>query len=185
MEKAKDEGKPLNASMEVLGALIYGFFQACINLKYIAGEDVNRLVQDISPTGWYPLERYRQLGEIVARSYSDAAPILERVGEEMMSGWYHMGPGKEIVKNGVGFLTFQTSSEGYQSVVKGPMDIVGNFSLETIDVDNGTAIVVSSTPFDRNIERGVLIGGMKAPGDLSYVNVVNEANPDRFEIEFS
>ena len=102
----------------------------------------------------------------------------------MMKGWYHYGPGKEIIKTGTDFLHFQTSSEGYYSVVKGPKEKIGDFKLEKIDLDRGYAKVFSTTPFNRDMERGVLIGGMKAPNDLDYIEVNNNKDINNFEIIF-
>jgi len=136
----------VESQMEVFGELLHGFSQACINLRYIAGEEANDLIAGVLPNGWYPLEKYIKMGTIVANAYKDAPPILERVGEEMMLGWYHLGPGKDIVHKGVEFLTFKTGSEGYQSVVRGPKDIVGDFVPDTIDLSSGTAVVTSEAP---------------------------------------
>jgi hypothetical protein len=104
---------------------------------------------------------------------------------EMMLGWYHYGPSKEIIERGVDFLRFQTGSQGYASVVKGPEKLVGSFNLEYLDEEAGRAKITSTTPFNKDQERGVIIGGMTAPGDLDYIDVKNEKNPQVFEIEFA
>ena len=103
---------------------------------------------------------------------------------EMMSNWYHYGPGKEIVKTGVDFLRFQSGAQGYASVVKGPREHVGAFELVELDEANGTALVHSTTPLSRDSERGVIIGGMLAPGDIDYIDVTNTDDPDYFHVEF-
>ena len=92
----------MKKEMKVLGALILGYATACINLKFIAGKDVQKLISNIIPNQWYPLDLLIELGTIVTESYDDPGPIMEKAGEEMMKGWYHNGPGKEIIKdNGV------------------------------------------------------------------------------------
>jgi len=169
----------------VFGATIQGFAQACINLNIVAGAKAENLIEDIEVAGWYPFEKLREIERVVVEAYENSGPILERVGMEMMLGWYKYGPGKEIVKNGVGFLHFQTGSQGYASVVKGPEDLVGSFNLEHLDEEGGKARIHSTTPFNKDMERGVIIGGMTAPGDLDYIDVKNEKNPQIFEIEFA
>ncbi|MBN2532416.1 MAG: hypothetical protein JXB88_05965 [Spirochaetales bacterium] len=172
-------------TLEVFGALVMGYAQACLNLNIIAGKKVTNFLNEIQPTSWYPLSRWSELEKIVLQSYTNADAILTRVGMEMMFSWYNYGPGKGIINRGVDFLHFQTSSEGYASVIKGTSDQVGNFELKSINEDDGKAVVQSTTPFNRKMECGVLIGGMKAPGDLDYVDVVNNSNnSDIITIEF-
>lgn len=170
--------------LKVHGATIQGFSQACINLNIVAGSKAAGLVSDIKVNDWYPFERLRELERSVLQAYENAAPIMERVGTEMMLGWYNFGPGKEIVKKGVEFLAFQSGSQGYASVVMGPQEQVGSFNLVEIDEKNGKALIHSTTPFNKDMERGVIIGGMKAPGDLDYIDVNNDEDKHYFRIEF-
>ncbi len=170
--------------LKVYGATIMGFAQACINLNIVAGSRAGDLIESIDVNSWYPFERLRAIEKTVLEAYDNAGPILERVGIEMMAGWYHFGPGKDIIKRGVDFLYFQTGSQGYASVVVGPPDKVGSFNLESIDEANGQAVIYSTTPFSKDQERGVIIGGMNAPGDLDYIDVRNEEDRNRFLIEF-
>jgi hypothetical protein len=179
-------GKDSKASeLVVFGATIQGYAQACINLNIVAGSKAENLIGEIEVTGWYPFEKLLEIERVVTAAYENAGPILERVGMEMMLGWYHYGPGKEIVKRGVDFLHFQTGSQGYASVVKGPQELVGSFNLEFVDEQKGRARINSTTPFNKDQERGVIIGGMSAPGDLDYIDVKNQENPQIFEIEFA
>jgi hypothetical protein len=181
-ESMSEENKEKN--LEVFGALIQGFAQACVNLNIVAGSKAGGLTTGIEFTGWYPLERWRDIMKTVLEAYKKADIIMERVGVEMMRGWYYFGPGKEIVKRGIDFLHYQSGSQGYESVVKGPQELVGSFKLVEVNEQKGTALVHSTTPFDRDMERGVLIGGMSVVGDLDYVDVDNSENKDYFKIEF-
>jgi hypothetical protein len=88
------------------------------------------------------------------------------------------------VKRAVDFLHYQTGSNGYHSVVRGPADKVGAFALESLDEAAGRAIVRSTTVFDRTIERGVLIGGLETAGDLAFVEVDNSTDPSVYRIRF-
>jgi hypothetical protein len=169
----------------VFGATIQGFAQACINLNIVAGAKAENLIGEIEVNDWYPFEKLREIERVVLETYENAAPILERVGMEMMLSWYKYGPGKEIIQKGVDFLHFQTGSQGYESVVKGPADKVGSFNLEQLDEKSGKATIHSTTPFNKDLERGVIIGGMTAPGDLDFIDVKNDEDPQIFEIEFA
>lgn len=170
--------------LKVFGATIQGFARAYINLEIIAGSKVKNLISDIEVNEWYPFEILRELEGIVIEHYKSVEPILERIGMEMMLIWYKFGPGKEIIDEGADFLSFQSGSQGYISVVKGPEEIVGSFKLVKIDKDKGEALIHSTTPFNKNLERGIIIGGMSAPGDLNYIDVNNDKDEQYFEIKF-
>lgn len=170
--------------LEVFGATILGFAQACINLNIVAGSKANNLIKDIEVNKWYSFEILRDLEKIVIENYENVEPILERVGIEMMLIWYKLGPGKQIIDGGVDFLRFQSGSQGYASVVKGPKEVVGSFKLVKLEKDLGKALIYSTTPFNKNMERGVIIGGMSAPGDLDYIDVNNDKDEHYFNIEF-
>lgn len=170
--------------LKVFGATLQGFAQACINLNIVAGAKADRIIKDIDVNSWYPYERLQVIERIVIESYENFEPILERVGMEMMLGWYNFGPGKKIIKKGIDFLEFQSGSQGYASVVVGDEDLVGSFNLVEIDNVEGKAIIHSTTPFNKNLERGVIIGGMTAPGDLDYIDVNNDEDQLYFRIQF-
>ncbi len=168
---------------QILGALPLSFGQACINFNFLISEEMHFL-EHIEPDKWYPLEKVLKILNIVKNKYNDPAPIFEQIGIEMMNLWYSKGPGKEIIKRGVDFLHFQTSSEGYYSVIRGEPEQIGDFSLLSLDEEKGTAIVQSTTHFNRDMERGVLIGGLGTTKDLLYIRVDNSENADIFNIWF-
>ncbi len=170
--------------MQVHGALMVGFAQACVNLNIVAGQDATRFIGGLQINDWYPLSQWEKLQELVIRSYGNVDPIMVKVGIAMMHGWYHFGPGKSVVKKGISFLHYQTGSGGFASVVRGPESVVGSFELEQFDKTRGIAVVHSTTPFNRKMECGVIVGGMTAPGDIDFVDVSNEADPDRLVVEF-
>jgi len=159
-----------------------GFAQACINLNIVAGKKGEDLLAGIVPTHWYPFERLRELERVVLESYLDSAPIMERVGIEMMTSWYKYGPGQSLINSGVDFLTSQTGTGGFASVIKGPIETVGDFELS--EIKQGSARVRSTTPMNRDLERGVLIGGMMAPGDLDFVDVDWDDGEQTFTVEY-
>jgi hypothetical protein len=170
--------------LEVFGVTILGFAKACKDLNIVAGSKAAELISDVEANKWYPFRRLRDIEATVIETYKNAGPILERAGAEMMLTWYTLGPGKEIINTGVDFLRFQSGSQGYASVVKGPKDLVGSFELVEIDENKGKALIHSTTPFNKELERGIIIGGMSAPGDLDYINVNNDEDEHYFRIEF-
>jgi hypothetical protein len=168
----------------VHGALMAGFAQACVNLNIVAGRRATALLADIDVGRWFPLTKWLELERMVGESYANVEPIRLKLGIEMMTLWYHHGPGKALIHRGADFLHFQTGSHGIASVIRGPRGMVGSFDLEDFDAERGHAVIRSSTPFDKTIERGVLIGGVMAPGDLYYVDVTNDGDPNRLVVEF-
>lgn len=171
--------------VHIHGTLLLSLEQACINLKFYIDAEMRRFLDQVRPDAWYPFSHFAGVMNIVSSRYAQPAPIAEQIGVEMMRSWYHHGPGREIIKRGIDFLHFQTSSQGYTSVMQGPAELMGDFTLESLDDEGGTAVVVSSTPFDKNLERGILLGGLGLPGDLVYINVDNSSDPQRYEIRVS
>ncbi len=168
----------------VHGTLMAGFAQACINLKIVAGRQAGELLSDLDVAQWYPLRRWLQLEQMIGVTYQQVDPIRLKLGIEMMTLWYQRGPGRELVRRGADFLHFQTGVTGIVSVIRGPRAVVGSFELREFDAARGRAVVHSTTPFHRKIEIGVLIGGLLAPGDLDYVDVHNDGDPDLLVVEF-
>lgn len=174
-----DDAEPM-----VHGTLMAGFAQACINLNIVAGRRASDLLTDLDVGRWYPLRRWFSLEQTISTTYLYIDPIRLKLGIEMMTLWYHRGPGKDIIRRGADFLHFQTGSTGIASVIRGPRELVGSFDLREFDARKGRAVIRSTTPFNRKIECGVLIGGLLAPGDIDYVDVRNDGDPDLLVVEF-
>lgn len=172
------------SGVEVHGSTMMGFAQACVNLNIVAGSEASRLISGIQIDRWYPFTQLQEIERTVMKSYKNVGPILTKVGMTMMYGWYHFGPGRELIKGGASFLHFQTGSGGYASVIKGPPDLVGTFDIEYFDKRRGRAVIHTTTPFNKDLERGVLIGGLSSPGDLDYVDVVIGEDPHFLVCEF-
>ncbi|MCG8421247.1 MAG: hypothetical protein MJE77_25280 [Proteobacteria bacterium] len=179
------ERKSDDRDVMMSSTLLLNFHQACVNLSFYLDEDMRRLVEGVKPDDWCPINQLSQLIGMVAARYDRPSPIIEQIGVEMMRAWYEHGPGHEIVKRGVDFLRYQASSQGYSSVVRGPRDKVGEFVLQDLDELAGTAAVFSSTPFDKDMERGILLGGLRLAGDLSYIEIDNSEDPLRYHIRFA
>jgi hypothetical protein len=169
--------------LRVVGALLLAVEQACVNLSFFIDSETKAYLSKVRPTEWYPLHVYVSLLDLVAARYADSAPILERIGSEMIRLWYMTG-GSGLVTNAVEFLRYQTSSEGYYSVVQGSPEQIGTFALVELDEAAGRAVLHSTTPFSKDLERGILLGGISQPAPLAYADVDNSADPHLFLIEF-
>jgi len=174
---------PDHKNLHVSGAILEGFLKASIKLNIIAGTHA-AAIENIDPAQWYPMESLLDLQQVVSDNYKHAGPIFEKIGQAMMTSWYHLGPGKELIRTGADFLHFQSGPSGYRSIVAGPEDSVGNFNLIEIDEIKGLAKIHSTTPFNKDLEKGIILGGMSAPGDLDYIHVSNSEHQDYFVIRF-
>lgn len=168
---------------EVQGLLLLGMLQSCLSLRIIAESEINELMRDVVPLEWYPASRLKAIESMIRSYYDDPSAVLEQAGANFIGTWYHQ-VGAEIVRNGVDFLRFQAGSSGYTSVVRGNPDEIGNFELLELDESTGRAVIRSTTPFSRDFERGVIRGGMQAPGELDYVSVRQEPDTSRFSVFF-
>lgn len=174
--------KNLNGT-KVLGILPMSFGEVCKNYNFLIAEEA-RFLEHINPEDWYPLEKVLKIFNFINENYSDPSPIFEQIGIEMMKLWYNKGAGKQIIKKGVDFLHFQTSSEGYYSIIHGEPDQIGDFKLLSLDEEKGEAAVRSTTCFNRDMEKGILIGGMSCTKDLIYINIDNSDDENTFHIQF-
>jgi signal transduction histidine kinase len=168
--------------VEVNGALLRAFCAA--------GKSIHLLVQDRMAAGttwdteqWYDVQEFRALLALSSR-YSNPAAVLERLGEEMTLAWYSYGPGMSIAPTALEFIRFQAGSQGYRSVVRGATSDIGNFELLEMDAAAGIATVRSSTIFERDMEIGILYGGLAACNDLLYFDVTLRDDRQHFDIRF-
>jgi hypothetical protein len=171
-------------SVLVSGTLLLAFKGACVNLNFLIEDEVQAYLASVQPIEWHPLERYEHMLSVVTNKYVDPAPILEQIGIEIINVYYHRGPGKNDFQRGVDFLRFQKSSRGYYSLVRGTPEQIGDFSLVELDEAAGKAIVKSTTPFNKDLERGVLLGGLAVTQELLYIDVDNSQDQHIYMIEF-
>ena len=178
------DARQTDIKIDLAGYFVASVARAFVHLHMLGGDEVGELLAGVEPMEFYPYPRFVAVLAAVQKRFRDMDPVLEELGIQVMADLYAHGPGKQLVTTGVGFLKFQTGSEGYRSVVTGPAEVTGDFVLEALDEKAGTARVRSTTPFPKAMERGVLIGGMRAPGDLTYVEVDNAADPLVFHVTF-
>ena len=170
--------------VRVRGALCLAVAQACVNLNFFIDERMQARLAQIAPVDWCPLSLYRDLVDIVTQRYPNPAPIREQIGVEVIRFWYESAADHSQIRDGVDFLHYQTSSEGYYSVVDGAPELIGDFALSAIDPEAGTAVVYSTTPFYKDLERGILRGGLEIGGKFVYIDVDNSADERTYRIEF-
>lgn len=168
--------------IELVGVFLHALATACVNLRIVAADEASQILT-AEPAAWYPATQYADLVSSISRRYANSEPIKEQIGIEMMRLWFEHG-GRSLIASGADFVRLQTGSQGYRSVIRGPEERLGDFTLELLDEGRGVGRVRSSTPFDRTMERGILLGGMKLTGDLSFVDVDNSRDPSVFELEF-
>lgn len=173
-----------STQIEVAGTLLLGCADACRNLGIIADPRIDKLSRDVTPDKWYPLQLFTEIEALVFEHYRRPDIILEHIGWMMMAMWYEYGPGNEIIDGGLDFLRFQSGAQGFLSVMRGPDDQLGRFELVDLNAGEGQARIHSSTPFNRDMERGIIIGGMTAPGDIDYLSVESEPGKDDFVVSF-
>ena len=100
----------INDNIEIHGSLFRSFIHAGESLRLILHGEVMDF-ESFETKKWYPLEKFQKLLK-AASEYKNHNCILEQIGSEMMRGWYHHGPGKNVISTGIDFLYFQGSSGG-------------------------------------------------------------------------
>lgn len=169
--------------MQVAGVFLLSLAHASVNLRVLAGSQWEEIIRETEGGSWYPRSLFDDALAAVARRFRDPAPILEELGFEMMRLWYENGPGRTLVDSGVAFLRHQVSSVGYRSLVQGADEETGNFGLASLDEEKGEARILSTTPFPRALERGVLRGGMLLGGGVDFVEVTS-VDGSTFDVVF-
>jgi signal transduction histidine kinase len=172
----------MNDTIEVQGSILLGFLAASDSLNLLL-RNSKAAAHSYDVQAWYPLHDFHRIMEQL-KTYTCPDRMLLRIGMEMMSLWYHQGPGHQLVADGVDFLRFQTGSNGVRSVFRGPPALIGQFDLTALDEAAGTARIHSTSPFDKILERGVLLGGLGVGAGLLYYDVEHDADNANFEIRF-
>lgn len=171
--------------LKVKGSTIQSFSNICINLDYFAEPELLGYIKDVKdPNKWYPFRILKDLFNLIEEKYSNPSVFFEQIAEETMRIWFENGEGKDIIESGVDFLRYQSGSEGYWSMVKGPEDKIGRFHLKELDEKNGTAILIDTSPFHYAYTKGIISGGMKGGGDIKSVKIGYEEESKTFHVSF-
>jgi signal transduction histidine kinase len=168
--------------IEVCGALLNGFYSAGKNIRLLLEDYLGADLQ-WDPAAWYPVSELQRLINHSARFHNPGA-VIERLGEEMMSAWYRHGPGRQVAPGALDFVRFQSGSLGYRSVMRSDDEPIGEFALVSLDERAGLALIRSTTVFCRNLELGLLNGGLQASGELLFFEVRLDADRAHFELRF-
>lgn len=169
-------------SVSISGILFQAFVNAGESLKLLLWGRTDN-AETFAPDIWYSLDEFVKLLELTTR-YKNPHIILEQMGSEMTKFWYHHGPGRDAIHSSIDFIRHQTGANGFQSVIKGPQDIIGRFELKDLDEERGFARIQSSTVFPRGMEQGILYGGLGLIEDLLYYEITFDPDTDCFDIFF-
>lgn len=172
----------MSNGIKIHGSLFHAFLNAGHSLKLLLNGNVEHL-QFYEQDQWYEFEEFVELLGLTSK-YTNSGRILEQLGMEMMKSWFQNGSETPRIASSLEFLELQRDSLGFFSVVEGPREATGSFALQGLDNDAGKARVLSSTVFPRELERGILMGGLALAGDLLYFEVDNSLDADVFEILF-
>ncbi len=141
---------------KVRRAVFRALVQASKNLGlYVAPEAAEHL-ERAKEAPWIPLGQLLELLELAAAPYPEPASVLERLGREMVDAWYQKEQGGELPKAVPELLG--ELGHGYHQLVRGDGTETGEVHLVTYEPDKGEIAVRSTTPFPRDLERGVLQG---------------------------
>lgn len=172
----------MHQSVKISGVLFQGFKNA--------GESLNLLLSETSPDEldfdvdeWYSIDELRQLIQRTRR-YQNPDAILEQIGIEISKCWYDRGRGRLYFTSVVDFIRYQTSSQGFHSVITGQPARAGTFKLSELDEKGGLARIHSSTLLPRSLELGVLYGGLGIAGDCLFFDANFSTDRDHFDISF-
>jgi hypothetical protein len=170
----------------VHGTLMAGFAQACINLNIVAGRRAPPICSPTSTsaagTRWPGGSQLEQtIGATYLYCRPDPAQARHRDDDAVVP------PRTRARRHPPRRRLPALPDRQHRHRLGHPRaegELVGSFDLREFDPRAGRAVIHSTTPFNRKIECGVLIGGLLAPGDIDYVDVTNDADPDLLVVEF-
>lgn len=141
------------------------------------------LLQQLPPSGWLPLQD--PLAWLRDTGGEPLAPPLRfQLGLRTLHQWYHESAGFASCPGALDVLRHHVQVGSYSQLVRGNSEDIGRFALQSLDEAAGTAEVVSSSPFCRDWERGLIQGALDAAGDLLYSDVRWEPRTGRFQLRF-
>lgn len=152
-----------------------------MTLQLGLGPEVEKLLEGIKPTEWYPLSLYERMNALVTSAYATPGPIFEKMGIEASRLTFE---GEQSFRGmrGADFLRFYVAS--YASYVRGPANVVGAIELVLMSEEDGHAIVRTTSIVPRDLERGFYYGGLQSLDDVAFVNIVTDYAGGMHHIEF-
>ncbi len=156
---------------EVAGSVLIGMVRAFKNIHLISDAVTSRLLEEVQPDGWYPVDLYFAILKDIVGLQPDMEQLLFHAGVEFVNTWYAEAGGSAVISSSGDFIRLQSDSVGYSAVVRGNAEDVGRLELLELDEELGRAVILSINPFPAAFEQGVLYGGMHLCGDVDYVEI--------------
>jgi hypothetical protein len=173
----------ISPAPQLLGTHFLAFRHVAATLHGVFDAHLERFLQDVHYNAWYPVTVMQHLCQRLA-AYANAGLIFEQIGVELaqiISGYDEWQP---FFRTGGDFLHAHGQSQLYYHFVSGPADQIGALSLVQVNDQEGRAVVHSTTPFNRDLERGLLLGGLRLSNSFDYVTVDNSADANTFQMRF-
>jgi hypothetical protein len=169
---------------QVRGVVFLAFTEALYNLHLLADEDMQRFIQDVHYNGWYPFAKQKQVFDLIEERYPLSGPIMEKVGMGFINTIYSFQEWRHLFDTGVGFLKTNEASKLYYNFVQGHPQDIGSFMLIDLHATEGKAVLHSTTPFSKDLERGILLRGLQLTRSFDYIDVDNSQDERIYHIEF-
>ena len=169
---------------QVRGVVFLAFTEALHNLHLLADEDMQRFIQDVHYNGWYPFTKQQQVFDLIEARYPLSGPIMEKVGMGFINTIYSFQEWRHLFDTGIGFLKTNEASKLYYNFVQGHPQDIGSFTLIDLRAAEGKAVLHSTTPFSKDMERGILLRGLQLTRSFDYIDVDNAQDERIYHIEF-
>ena len=169
---------------QVRGVVFLAFTEALHNLHLLADEDMQRFIQDVHYNGWYPFAKQQQVFDLIEARYPLSGPIMEKVGMGFINTIYSFQEWRHLFDTGIGFLKTNEASKLYYNFVQGHPQDIGSFTLIDLRAAEGKAVLHSTTPFSKDMERGILLRGLQLTRSFDYIDVDNAQDERIYHIEF-
>ena len=74
--------QPPRPEIETSGIFFLSFAGASLNLRILGGPEIEALVRDVAPDGWYPDTRFKAALHAVSQKFTNFGPALEQESAE-------------------------------------------------------------------------------------------------------
>lgn len=166
------------ASGEVRGSVLNGLIRSLKNVHVLSGGMARRLAEGVESATWYPMMHFFEVLNEIKHRDIDLKPILFQAGVAVAEDWFRTNSsGYARVFSTADFLRLQAGNVGYAQMHRGSPEVVGQIELEEMDDAGGRAVLVCTTPYPKEFERGFFYGSLAMLGDMQYVQVTSEEWP--------
>ncbi len=166
------------ASGELRGSVLNGLIRSLKNVHVLSGEMAKRLAEGVESAAWYPMMHFFEVLNEIKHRDIDLKPILFQAGMAVAEDWFRTNSsGYARVFSTADFLRLQAGSVGYAQMHRGCPEVVGQIELEEINEAAGRAVLICTTPYPKEFERGFFCGCLGMLGDMQFVQVTSEEWP--------